>query len=268
VTHRICRTRFTLGRAGTAASFAVALPSRITAAVPSVVVSLLLAQAMTLSACTGSLFKSKATPPTIYVLSSAADAAAPAAAGAGAGTTAGGPAPGTPAAPLPVDLAVLKPRVRIGLESDRIAILYPDRHLDYFADARWSGPLGDVLQDLAVQVFHARANLRTVSGDSSVFASAYWLEIEVTDFQAEYASAAPATASAGAAPTVRVHLLARMGNSGDRGIMGRYEATAQQKATENRLTAIVDAYARAADMALADMVTQATDTLRKSSEAR
>jgi len=39
-----------------------------------------------------------------------------------------------------------------------------------------------------VQALHARARLRTVSGDSSVFASAYWLEIEVMDFQAEYAS--------------------------------------------------------------------------------
>lgn len=255
MTRHAWRARFALRRASTAAPFAVALPSRIRIALPSLVASVLLAQAMALSACTGSLFTSKATPPTIYVLSSAAGAAAP---------DHGGPAPGTPAAPLPVDLAVLKPRVRIGLESDRIAILYPDRHLDYFADARWSGPLGDVLQDLAVQVFHARANVRTVSGDSSVFASAYWLEIEVTDFQAEYASAAANTA----APTVRVHLLARIGNSGDRGIMGRYEAAAQQTATANRLTAIVDAYARAADMALADIVTQATDTLRKSSEAR
>ena len=112
-----------------------------------------------LGACTGSLFQTKAPAPAIYMLS-AADA---------------GAAPGTAAAPMPVDLAILKPRLRAGLETDRIAALYPDRRLDYFADSRWSGPVGEVLQELAVQEFHLRANLRTVNADGSVFASAYWI---------------------------------------------------------------------------------------------
>jgi len=197
-----------------------------------------------LAACTGSLFRSKIAPPTVYMLP----------AGAGSAQTA------STGAVIPADLAVLKPKLRTGLETDRIAVLYPDRHLDYFADARWSGPLDDVLQDFAVQEFHTHANLRTVSGDASVFPSAYWLEMEVTDFQAEYTSAA-------AAPTVHVQILARVGNSGDRRVLGRFVANARQQAAENRLTAIVDAYARAADAALADIVAHADDTLAKASEA-
>jgi ABC-type uncharacterized transport system auxiliary subunit len=197
-----------------------------------------------LAACTGSLFQSKVAPPTVYMLSAGAGSAASAA----------------PADEIPIDLAILKPRLRPGLETDRIATLYPDRHLDYYAGARWSGPLSEVVQDLAVQEFRSRAHLRTVSGDASVFGSAYWLEIDVTDFQAEYASAA-------GAPTVRVHLLARLGRSGDRRILGQFTASAQQPAAENRLTAIIDAYAHAADAALAEIVTQADDILAKSSEA-
>jgi cholesterol transport system auxiliary component len=196
-----------------------------------------------MAACSGSLFQSKAAPPTIYVLSPAAAS----------------PDTGSGAA-IPADLAVLKPRLRTGLESDRIAVQYPDRRLDYFADARWSGALGDVLQDLAVQEFHSHAHLRTVNGDASVFASAYWLEIEVTDFQAEYTSAA--------APTIHVHLLARIGDSGDRRILGRLEADSRQPAAENRLSAIVDAYARAADAAFAEIAARAGDNLAKASEAR
>ncbi len=221
-----------------------------------------------LAACTGSLFQSKVSPPTIYMLS---------AGGAVSGTAAaaGGPAPDAPAAgmppaaspagalaaQIPVDLAVLKPRVRIGLESDRIAILYPDRRLDYFANARWTGPLAEVVQDLAVQELHSHANLRTISGDTSVFGSSYWLEIEVTDFQAEYPAGA-------AAPTVHVRILAQLGSSGDRRLLGRMEANAERTASENRLTSIVDAYARAADAALAQIAAEASETLRKSSEAR
>ena len=198
-----------------------------------------------LAACTGSLFQSKVAPPTVYMLSAGAGSAASAA----------------PADEIPADLAILKPRLRPGLETDRIATLYPDRHLDYYAGARWSGPLSEVVQDLAVQEFRSRAHLRNVSGDASVFGSAYWLEIDVTDFQAEYASAA-------GAPTVHVHFLARLGRSGDRSILGQFTASAQQPAAENRLTAIVDAYAHAADAALAEIVSQVADTLAKNSEVK
>ena len=213
--------------------------------------------AICLAACTGSLFQSKEAPPTIYLLPAGmgSSAAAPAAVpGAGRATSGQGVA-------IPADLAVLRLRVRTGLENDRIAILYPDRRLDYFAGARWSGPLGEVLEDLAVQEFHDRAHLATVSGDASVFASGYWLEISVTDFQAEYTSAAQA-------PTVHVQLLASIGTANDTRILGQFVAEARQPAAENRLSAIVDAFARAADTALAEIAAHAADTLAKSSETR
>jgi ABC-type uncharacterized transport system auxiliary subunit len=172
------------------------------------------------------------------------------------------PAPhdGSAVPEIPADLGVLKPRTRAGLESDRIAVLYPDRRLDYFAGARWSGPLGEVLQDLTVEEFRSRAHLRTVSADASVFASAYWLEIEVTDFQAEYASAA-------SAPTVHVQVMARLGGSGDRHILGQFSAGARQPAAENRMGSIVDAFAQAADASLSQIVAQAQERLAKATPA-
>jgi ABC-type uncharacterized transport system auxiliary subunit len=195
-----------------------------------------------LTACTGGLFQSKSAPPTIYMLSAARPTQAP------------------PDSRVPADLAILKPKMPTGLEMDRIAVLYPDRRLDYFADARWSGPLNEVLQDFAVQEFHLHGNLRTVSGDTSVFASVYWLELEFSDFQAEYTPAA-------AAPAVHVRLLARLGRSGDRHILGQFEADALQPAAQNRLTAIVDAYAQAADAALGEIVAAAAAALAKNSQA-
>jgi ABC-type uncharacterized transport system auxiliary subunit len=206
--------------------------------------------------CTGSLFQSKVPPPTIYLLGAGAAHAGAAPAGSGAPPAAAAtPGVATPV-PIPVDLAVLRLSVRPGLESDRIAALYPDRRLDYFADARWSGPLGEVLQGVAVQAFHTRAALRNVSGEASVFASAYWLEIVVTDFQAEYTAGTNA-------PTVHVQFQARLGTSGDRRILGQFTANAEQPAAENRLTAIVDAYAEATDTALAKIVADVGETLAK-----
>jgi ABC-type uncharacterized transport system auxiliary subunit len=193
-----------------------------------------------LTACAGSLFKNKTAPPTMYMLSATPKSAAPVSANAPAAQT---------------DLAVLKLRVRAGLDTDRIAALYPDRRMDYFADVRWSGPLDEVLQDLAVQEFHSNPGVRNVSADASVFASTYWLEIEVADFQAEYSADSTA-------PTVHVHFLARVGNSADRHVLGRFEPDIRVVAADNRMTAIVDAYNRAADQALAEIAAAAAEILR------
>jgi ABC-type uncharacterized transport system auxiliary subunit len=183
-----------------------------------------------LAACAGSLFKNKAAPPTMYML----------------GATRKTPAADVRGDSVPADVAVLRPRVRAGLDTDRIAALYPDRHMDYYADVRWSGPLDEVLQDLTVQQFHVNPGLRNVSADVSVFASTYWLEIEVMEFQAEYSAA-------GGPPTVHVHFQARLGNSGDRHVLARFEPDEHEAAVDNRMSAIVDAYNRAADNALTEI---------------
>ena len=188
-----------------------------------------------LTACAGSLFKSKVAPPTMYLLSAES--------------------PSVASSPrINADLAVLRPQVRAGLDTERIAALYPDRRLDYFADARWSGQLAEVIQDLAVQEFHSSAALRNVSADASAFTSAYWLELDVADFQAEYSAAA-------AAPTVHVRIFARMGDSADRRIVARYEADEREVASENRMTAIIQAYDRAVDRALEKIAEDAAQTL-------
>jgi ABC-type uncharacterized transport system auxiliary subunit len=184
---------------------------------------------VTLASCAGSLFKNKAAPPTMYMLGAARKA----------------PADGAPSNSLPSDLAVLRPRVRAGLDTDRIAALYPDRRMDYFADVRWSGPLDEVIQDLAVQQLQ-NPNLRNVSADVSAFTSAYWLEIEVIDFQAEYSAA-------GGAPTIHAHLQARIGSSVDRHVLARFDPDVHETAADNRMSAIVDAYNRAADNALTEI---------------
>jgi cholesterol transport system auxiliary component len=196
-------------------------------------------------ACTGSLFQDKTPPSTMYLLTAKARTGKTAAA-----STAPPPPAAAPALSANVDLAILRPRVRAGLDTDRIALLYPDRRLDYFAGARWSGPLEEVMQDLALEAFHSSALMHNVAGEGSAFASTYWLELEVEDFQAEYAAAAGGAAP----PTVHVRLLARLGLAANRRVIAHLEADARQVATENRLGAIVDAYDEAVDRALREII--------------
>jgi cholesterol transport system auxiliary component len=198
-----------------------------------------------LAACAGSLFKDKAAPPTMYLLSATPRSLAE-----------------TPnGALLHTDVAVLKPRVRTGLDNDRIAALYPDRRLDYFADVRWSGSLDDVLQELTVQVLGSSAMMRSARAEASVFASAYWLEIEVRDFQAEYTSSS-------SAPTTHVRFLARLGNATDRRILAHLESDVHETAADNRMGAIVDAYNRAAGKALAEIAAGAAEAINASQSGR
>ncbi len=200
-----------------------------------------LALCMSLCACTSGLFTSKIQPTSAYLLSVRSSSAA-AATGA------------TPAPVLPVDLAILKPRMRPGLESGRIAALYPDRRLEFYAGGTWSGSLDEVMQNLTVQMFQDRANLRSVSGESTRFVSNYWLELYVHDFEAEYAGSGP--------PTIKVRFAARLGSTVGHDSVGNYEAQASQVASEDRLGPIVDAFERAANEALGKIVDAADATLQ------
>ena len=197
-----------------------------------------------LAACAGSLFQSKAPPPAVYLLSVSA-------------------APG--GAELPVDLAVLKPRVQTGLDTDLIAALYPDRRLDYFAGARWSGRLDEMVQDLALQAFRVRANLRNIHAGMAAAGDGYRLEIDVADFQAEYSANLGAPDMA--APTIHLRLWGRVGGS-DRRVLGRFEADVRQPASENRLAAIIAAYEAAADTAMAKIVGDTAAALNGALERR
>jgi ABC-type uncharacterized transport system auxiliary subunit len=199
---------------------------------------------LTLSGCGGSLFRSHAPATTTYQLSVAPRAAA---------------------APIAADLSVLTPHVRGGLDNDRIAALYPDRRLDYFAVARWSAPLDEMLLDLTLQAFRGTAVLRNVDTDASAFASGYRLELDVVDFQAEYPDIRSAAGEA--APSVHVHLVGRIGG-GDRRLLGQVDADIRQRAASNRLTAVVEAYNQAADQALTEVVAETTETLRRNLESR
>jgi len=167
------------------------------------------------------------------------------------------------AAPLGADLAVLALRVRRGLDNDRLAVLYPDHRLEYLAAARWSGPLDEMLQDLTLQAFWQAGALHTVDTDTSAFGSGYWLEIEVADFQAEYKGT-----RADAAPVIHVHLVGRVGSAQDRHLLGEFDAEARQPAADNRLTAMVAAYNQATDTALARVVAETTDIVRRNPEKR
>ncbi len=153
-----------------------------------------------------------------------------------------------PAGPiLPVDVTVAMPEVRPGLDTERIATLYPDRRLDYFAASRWGGATDRMVQSVLVESLRNSGGLRSVQGDGAGFASEFVLHTEVTDFQAEYSGSS-------AMPEAHVKLVVTLGRFSDRLPIAAFVAQARAPADSNTLRSVVAAFERASQEAASEVV--------------
>lgn len=173
-----------------------------------------------LAACTSSLFDSEAKAERTYVLA---------------------PAPAADAnATVPaIDLIVSEPVTAPGLRSERIAVLHPDRHLEFYAGARWGGTAAEVMQSLLVGSMRNQQAFRSVTVAATGSAATHVIDLELRDFQAEYVVGRDA-------PTVRVTVVANVLRLKDRKLLAVIPATATVPATENRVTQVVAAFESAA----------------------
>ena len=196
-----------------------------------------------LTACsTGSLFDSDTPVPTNYVL-----APAPAAAET------------TNAAP--VDISVSRPDLAPGLDSDRIAVLR-GRLLDYYRGVRWGTRVIELIQTLVVDSLEDQKLFRSVTAEQARVAGDYVLDLQVRDFQAEYADRADR-------PVVHVALVGRLIRIIDRELVATVSSEARSEAEEERMSAVTAAFERASHEAILDLGKQAAavvngdaDTLR------
>lgn len=148
------------------------------------------------------------------------------------------PASSTGVARSGVDLSIGRPDLAPGLDTERIAVL-KGRQLDYYRGAQWGGRTVEVIQTLLVDSFEDQQLFRSVTPEQSRVSSEYVLDVSVRDFQAEYASD-------GAAPTAHVTILGRLIRVVDRQLVDTFAATAQAKATDNRLAPVAAAFETAA----------------------
>lgn len=184
--------------------------------------------------CVSGAFDSELPPQHVYVLSPL-------------------PAENPEGGPLTIGLTVARPTARPGLDTDRIALLQPDRRLDYYAGARWGAETPAVLQDLLIQSLRNTRRLSTVQGELSPFVSEYVLQMDIADFQAEY--------GAGANPVVHVSLVCTVGRVRDRKPLADFTASATAAASENTLTATVEAFEAASQQAAKVAVSETLNAL-------
>jgi len=186
--------------------------------------------------CTGSLLESKTPVSVVYVLNSVSVARE------------------ATGAVLPVDIAVSQPTAAPGLDTERIAVLHEARRLDYYRESQWGAVLPLVAQSLVVGSLQNQQLFRSVTTEQSRVTVSYLLDLEVRDFQAEYASEDQA-------PTVRVTLVGSLIRIKDRKLVGVLPATTTVPAAANRLSAVVAAFEAAAQQAAASLGKQAASAI-------
>ncbi len=156
---------------------------------------------------------------------------------------------------LPIDVSIGRPLVTPGLDTERIAVLN-GRRLDYYRAARWGGAMAEVMQTFLVDSLHDQQLFRSVTAEQARVASAYVIDIELRDFQAEYTAGR-------AAPLIRAHMLGRIIRVRDRALIATVAASAEQPAAAQRMNAVAEAFEAAAQRTALDLGRQAHDVISR-----
>lgn len=191
---------------------------------------LLLVAALSCAACsTGSLFDSDAPVPSAYVI-----AAAP------AGSVTGAPV-------TQVDISIGRPDFAPGLDTERIAVL-KGRQLDYYRGVRWGARTVEVVQTMLVSSINDQQLFRSVTAEQARVASDYMLDVEVRNFEADYAS--------GAVPDAHVMIIGRLIRVVDRKLVTTVTSNARVAAREESMGAVAAAFESASQKVALDLARQ------------
>lgn len=187
-----------------------------------------------LSGCVGKLLQSKVDEPHTYVLQTSAA--------------------GTAQVAYPIQLSVALPSAAPGLYTNRIAVLRDNNQLDYYYGARWGGTAPQVAQSFLVALLQSQQGYKAVVTESARIDADYLLELELRDFQAEYASET-------ANPVAHVTLVGTLINIKLRKPTATITATASVPAKDNRLSVVVNAFQSATQQASMELSKQLTASL-------
>jgi cholesterol transport system auxiliary component len=168
------------------------------------------------------------------------------------------PASSTGVARSEADLSIGRPDLAPGLDSERIAVL-KGRQLDYYRGVQWGGSMTEVVQTLLVDSFEDQQLFRSVTAEQSRVASEYVLDVSVRDFQAEYASDNDA-------PTAHVTILGRLIRVVDRQLVDTFSATAQSRASDNRMGAVAAAFETAAHKVVLELAQKTSAVIAADTE--
>lgn len=153
--------------------------------------------------------------------------------------------------PQPESIAVMMPSTSPELDTRRIALRINHRW-DYYAAARWSDFLEELVQDNFTKTLDDSHLFKSVAAVDSGLTSDKILKTEIRSFQADYSSA-------DAAPLIKINMSVNIVSRLERRPLASFTLKAEQRASANNLTAIQVAFSNAFD----DVQKQLVDKLDK-----
>lgn len=190
---------------------------------------LVLAVPLALAGC-GSVLNGGALPPQLYTLTAVPSADLP----QGLPTTKG-------------QLLVEVPAAPGGLDTERIALMRTATTVDYFANAAWTDRAPVMVQSLLVETFENTRKIGAIGREGVALRADYVLKPELREFTAVYSGASDA-------PTIRVRMGLKLVRMSDRQIVDQRSVEAEERATQNSVGAVVDAFDAALHRAMRDAV--------------
>jgi ABC-type uncharacterized transport system auxiliary subunit len=151
-------------------------------------------------------------------------------------------------------LAVMRPDIAGGLNTQRIALIQADATMDYYADAQYPDLVPGLVQDALLNGLRTSGHADQVSREQDALHADYDLFVTVKDFQARYS--AP-----GQAPEVQVTLVTQLATAHGRRILASFTASQHAPAGADSAAAAAAALSVALGAAARDVTTWALATI-------
>jgi len=142
-------------------------------------------------------------------------------------------------------LALLRPDMAGGLDTDRIVLHQADGTMEFYAKATYPDRLGMILQQALLDGFESSGRIDAVAPEQAALHADYNLVTEVKDFSAHYAQA-------DGVPSVTVSITAKLTTAHGRAIVSSFSTSQTVNASGNS----AGAAAQALRQALGTCVTQ------------
>ena len=145
-----------------------------------------------------------------------------------------------------------------GLNTARIALQDSPIELRYFKAANWTDFAPRMVQALIVESFENSGKIVSVGREQIGLRSDFQLKTELREFQAEYEERIPDDTTvlgpAASPPWARVRINVKLVKMPEREIVAHHTVERRVRATENRMSAIIDAFDEALGKTLKEIV--------------
>jgi len=154
---------------------------------------------------------------------------------------------------LAADVLVAVAATAPGLDSTGIAGRWPGSRIDYLAGARWPVKTPALIESALIEGLQDSGRLRSVQGDFGRFRTTHTLTLEVRRFEADYTGGEP--------PVAQVALAVTIGRQSDRRVLTAFTVAVEERASENRVSAVVAALDSAFARAATEIAGRSFDTI-------